>query len=175
MPTDAQRQFSALRLMVGVIGTVGVGSITAHLLRDIPIRAQGTVQVQPLGISPTDCQQVTALTSDRQPVRAAPAGELWGFGRMGGITLRACSAGILSFNVQRREVMNTPSRWETYLDGQLIASGQVSGSAQAEQVTVKAAGQLALIFSNAFTGPDVANRRTLYFGDVTYRSQPASQ
>lgn len=121
-----------------------------------------TVQTDPTA----ECSVIAPLLSQRAPVKGGP--ELWGFGRMGGLGVQACGPGTLSFAAYRKDVQNTPSRWEVYLDGQLIEAGEVSGSEpQSVQIAIPAAGAVSLIFSNAYADPvDVKNRRTLYVTDV---------
>lgn len=153
----------------GVLGwlLLPAGLLGAHaLLADLPLRAHHGQTVTHTTPAPQPCGQVSALTSQRAPVRESQDGS-WNFARMGGLTLHACGAGTLRFTASRRAVDNTPSRWEVYLDSRLLSSGEVSGDSQAQQVQVPRSGSLSLVFTNAYADPDdVDNRRTLYFSAV---------
>lgn len=137
------------------------GKFPVHFLRVVEVESfNSNSQAGP-------CGTIQALESQRVPVKTGP--EVWGFGRMGGLGIRVCQPGQLSFITYRKKVKNTPSRWEAFINDQFLASGLVSDQKESVEIDVKQPGIVSLIFSNAYNAKDnMKERRTLYFENVQF-------
>lgn len=162
----------ALLSAVGGVILACSAAVCAFLTADLPgvIRQTADLPGPSAGWVAVGCSSVSWMPSQRQPLPPdAPASGLWGFARSGGIQVQACGPGTLSFRTERRATTSSASRWEVYLGDRLLSSGLTgNGPSTAQQVSIPDAGPVFLIFTNAYTGVDVALRRTLYFSQVRF-------
>lgn len=155
----------------GLLGVVGLtlcvflaykfsGHFPAHFLRPIEVEFENKTDV-------LSCGTVQALESQRLPVNTGP--QIWGFGRIAGLNVKACQPGQLKFNAYRRKVKNTPSRWEVFLNNQFLVSGLVNDRKEVIEIDIDRPGLISLIFSNAYNAKDnVKERRTMFFENIQF-------